>query len=314
MKKLIPFFAILVIGKAMAQPTITSISVDANDVTHNSFIVKDQINANGGSTESLTEYGSSATALNQRTVKENRGTGASTSETMLTGLSGANIYYRKKYFYGNDSLASGIFQVAMSLTPVLYLKVENLSAKNIIVGANSASATLRAVVKCNASSDTWFFHDYQSSPLGSSTNFVTKAAGIDTVDIAVSGLTKNVTVYFQAQSMSGTSVISASATASFSTISSTGIEELLKAQFKIYPNPVADKVFLTPMPGMDKCTLKLFDCLGRQVMEHEIKEEETKERAEIDCSIFASGTYFYTYEADKAGIKGSITGKLMILK
>src|SRR3990172_3895 len=310
MKKLFIFFAAsLVASETAAQPTMISVSAAEVDVTHNSILIKDKANGNGKTYQSHVEYGSIPTALNHSSTPFNRGAGLSDHEEMLVNLTGPGVFYRVVYNESGSSVQTSIFEVALKSASTTYLVVDNLVVKNVNVGANSASATLQAVVKCNGASDTWFEYG-ESQPLSSTTSYVTKQAGIDTVKITVTGLPKNSSIYFRANSLSGSTVVSAPSISSFSTTSSTGIAEMLKKEFKIYPNPITDKVFVE-----GEGDIEFFDISGKKVFEGKIEREDDKrDRTEIDCEALASGIYAYRYRAKRDGVEVKLTGKVMKLR
>ena len=105
MKTIFLFLAVLVASTIVAQPTI-SVTVNDSDVTHNSIIVKDQITSSTAGYSRI-EFGSASNNLTEKTQLDDR-SGTSTSEIMLVNLTGPRVFYRVKFFYGNDSVITPI--------------------------------------------------------------------------------------------------------------------------------------------------------------------------------------------------------------
>jgi hypothetical protein len=301
-------FAVFFMGKAMAQPTIISSTAPAAMVTHNSFVITDQANGNGSTYDYYVEYGYSPTALSYSTTPVVRDAGVSSHEEMPTNLTlGASVYWRGVYAGG--TVKTGINEVKLSASTVLYLTIENLAVKNIIIGANSVTATFSMRIKSNGAANTvWFEHD-ETQALLNTTGFTNAGPGINVIDITMPGLPKNATYYYRANAMSGSTVLTASTIYSFSTSSVNDIAELLKKEFKIYPNPATDKVFVE-----GEGTLEFFDITGRKVLEEKVEKNGERDRTEIDLSALATGTYAYRWRAEKGGVEINISSKIMKLR
>src|SRR3989344_2011360 len=279
MKTIFLFLAVLVASTIVAQPTI-SVTVNDSDVTHNSIIVKDQITSSTAGYSRI-EFGSASNNLTEKTQLDDR-SGTSTSEIMLVNLTGTRVFYRVKFFYGNDSVITPINEVQLKTSTVLYLKVENLEPKNIVVGEYAISGTLRALLKCNASTDVYF--EYGASTLPSTTGFITKGAGIDTVEINFTGLAKTSVIYFRANALSGTTILSAPTISTYATGAS-AISELWREEFKIFPNPVNDQAVIS-----GNGDFILYDITGKKITQAKVAGQ-----TEIFRNNLPTGVYAYEY-------------------
>lgn len=73
-----------------------------------------------------------------------------------------------------------------------------------------------------------------------------------------------------------------------------GVEEntLLAESLLLYPNPVANTLYLQPsLPGGGELSLQLSDLRGRLIMERKINLQTGAERQELDLSSLQEGTY-----------------------
>ncbi|HET8809477.1 MAG TPA: T9SS type A sorting domain-containing protein [Flavobacteriaceae bacterium] len=83
-----------------------------------------------------------------------------------------------------------------------------------------------------------------------------------------------------------------------------GIEEetLLAESLKLYPNPVANTLYLQPnFPGSGELSLKLFDLRGRLIMQQKADLNSGTERQQMDLSSLQEGTYLLQASLQQGG-------------
>ena len=89
-----------------------------------------------------------------------------------------------------------------------------------------------------------------------------------------------------------------------SNCTSTGINEIEKANIKVFPNPARDFINISTNDYIS--SVLIFDITGKMVQKIEVSGDNT---VLVDSSLMNSGVYFYTVQVETGEV---ITGKVFI--
>ncbi|MCH9661777.1 MAG: T9SS type A sorting domain-containing protein, partial [Bacteroidetes bacterium] len=78
-----------------------------------------------------------------------------------------------------------------------------------------------------------------------------------------------------------------------------GIADYLQSQIKLYPNPVANKLYLQTSDRVDIEAIRIYDLMGKKML-------ETKANSVLDVSLLSKGVYLVSITTNK----GILTEKL----